>query len=194
MPGVVAEQLHEVRVAAGGVGEHGERVAVEGPAGGVGGPGERLQGGVVVEVVDRVERHPFAVGDGVGDDPGGVGQPTEHDHCGEFGSAAEVLHDRSEHRELVGMHFLDLVDEDHQSAAVLRAVLADSEYGAGELLGDGDRVAPLAFGLSPVDTEVERLGFLAPSFAQLDKFAAQLLGQPRAVVELFDDRADRVTR
>ena len=91
------------------------------------------------------------------------------------------------------MHFLDLVDEDHQSAPVLRAVLADSQYSAGELLGDWDRVAPFAFGFSSVDAEVERLGFLAPSFAQLDKFAAQLLGQPGAGVELFDDRADRVT-
>ena len=97
LPGVVAEQLHEVRVAAGGVGEHGERVAVEGSARGVGGAGECLQGGVVVEVVDRVERHSFAVGDGVGDEPGCVGQPAEHDHRGEFRSAAEVLHDRSEH-------------------------------------------------------------------------------------------------
>lgn len=159
----------------------------------VGGAGECLQGGVVVEVVDRVERHSLAVGDGVGHESWGVGQPAEHDHRGEPRSAAEVLHDRSEHRELVGMHFLYLVDEDHQSAPVLRAVLADSQYSAGELLGDWDRVAPFAFGLSSVDAEVERLGFLAPSFAQLDEFAAHLLGQPRAVVELFEDRADRVT-
>lgn len=115
-------------------------VAVEGSARGVGGAGECLQGGVVVEVVDRVERHSLAVGDGVGHESWGVGQPAEHDHRGEPRSAAEVLHDRSEHRELVGMHFLYLVDEDHQSAPVFRAVLGDSQYSAGELLGDWDRI------------------------------------------------------
>ena len=112
LPRVVAIQLHEEWIPLGDRDEPIERIGIEWPSCIFGRLREGVRCGCLVEVVDGVEGHPFAVGDRSGDELRGGWQPTEHDHCRQLRSTLELLDDRAECSEFVWMNFLDLVDHD----------------------------------------------------------------------------------